>query len=640
MAQTLETEVCIHAWVCADGHFHVGDQTYSADYAPEWIKEACLDANGRFVECIKGNPDQPRVPAGSPEGGEFASSGGAGGSDGGVVVSESAKQWVSDWQSANLNDPLGELTDSHIRELGATAPKEPMIVYRGAPAEEKGMPKEGIQSWAPDMATALDWAKTMEEDTGTKYVLRAATVNAKDVLVDTTKIKDYKSGLKEVVLAFGKFKKRMNKVRAAGGGNVGTDTIQAAHDGQAAHHASIQAWVCAAGHFHVRTKTLDGLWTEERFDAAYAPEWIKEQCRDEAGRFAPCGGAATGAKPEHGVGRTAADRATRAKANMDKARDMVKAIREKATQPTTADLLAVHKQLGTLTVAQLHTIRKENGLKAFGNKEVLKGKIAGKLRADGQATAPPAEAAKPAETPTTPVVYDVVPQGTYGPTKATIENEPGANNTAEQVMGKGKTARDMASACGAPDNSKVLITAASPTRAKVTYKGTHTYQDETGKSVTENYSGVRIVQRDSDGELHIHNSFFEGKGTGLEMFGRQVENASQHGVSYIDTDAAGHYVAGPDPNKTYGMFNGYITWPKFGYDAKITNYDRSQLNRKLKDDVDKAGGNIRGLMASKEGQDWWLRNGHALDPATFDLTPGSYSQKTLTSYLQKRGKLK
>jgi hypothetical protein len=48
---------------------------------------------------------------------------------------------------------------------------------------------------------------------------------------------------------------------------------------------------------------------------------------------------------------------------------------------------------------------------------------------------------------------------------------------------------------------------------------------------------------------------------------------------------------------------------------------------------------ISGVMSTKAGRDWWMGNGEGMN-MEFDLTPGSYSQDALNTYLKHRGILK
>lgn len=262
--------------------------------------------------------------------------------------------------------------------------------------------------------------------------------------------------------------------------------------------------------------------------------------------------------------------------------------------------------------------------------------------------APPATPA-PAATPPAPPPATLAPAppaaperiapGTYGPTQAKLgpyTDAARADRAAAGLLGPGKTHRDLLSCVGAPHTATCEVRWTTQedgsTVAQVSFAGTAA--DGSG------YDGTRFLTRAPDGTVSIQNDFFRsanpGGGIGLEMFGRQVENATLNGVSHIETDAAGQFVPGPDPNRSYASLNGYYTWPRFGYDAKVPAASYRRLPRDLKVRVDAAGGNVRGLMSDDKGRKWWLRHGQVLPGARFDLTPGSYSQRTLAAYIAER----
>jgi hypothetical protein len=388
-------------------------------------------------------------------------------------------------------------------------------------------------------------------------------------------------------------------------------------------------YACDRGHFHVVV--------DREVDDPALLRVLKEICRDELGRFASCPGASGG-----GSGSGRADRAMAAEAHEEKAHNLIKDILD-GPRPVPADkVAALHDHLANLTVKQINAIKKQYGLKASGrNKDALRAKVAARLAAVPAAEHAPAPAGEsPARAPEPPV-QDHVPPGTFGPSKATIEDEHLADALAAEVLGPGKTARDLASCAGAPDGARVEIARADfGTGIEVNFNGSAKVKDkETGKIKDEIYVGMRTFSR-KGGKVYVHNDSFTGEGSGLAMFGRQVENATVHGIDHIETIAAGSFIPGPDPNRTYSAYNGYYTWPRFGYDAQVPSFVAVKLEGSFKADVEAAGGNVRGLMQTEEGRKWWLRNGYDIEDAHFDLAKGSYSQQTLNAYLRKQGLLK
>jgi hypothetical protein len=252
------------------------------------------------------------------------------------------------------------------------------------------------------------------------------------------------------------------------------------------------------------------------------------------------------------------------------------------------------------------------------------------------------EAPKAQPQPKPKPVRDRVPEGTYGPSKAALrfdsdKERQEIEEASRQIFGEQAKPQDLATLSGAPDGANVRLRVTTAPWAKAGHVSIEVAYH--GYTNDGSYEGNRTIHYTPTGGARIENNLFRGKGSGLEMFGRQVEQATRFGVGHIETHAVGKFVAGPDPNKTYAEDNGYVTWPKFGYDGPLEQSDIDRLPANLRADVQTSGGNISGLMASKEGQAWWLRNGSAIN-LRFDLTPGSYSQRTLAAYLEKRGILK
>lgn len=144
----------------------------------------------------------------------------------------------------------------------------------------------------------------------------------------------------------------------------------------------------------------------------------------------------------------------------------------------------------------------------------------------------------------------------------------------------------------------------------------------------------RFIGIDKEGNRFVKNEIigvspkYQKEGLGVEIFSRQVENASVDGFAYISTHAAG---------KHGSNMNGYYTWPRFGYDESIQSLSRKnwRLARKVKEKYPEAK-SIRDVMKTKEGRDWWKENGADLRNARFDLTEGSVSRQVLNAYIEER----
>lgn len=130
----------------------------------------------------------------------------------------------------------------------------------------------------------------------------------------------------------------------------------------------------------------------------------------------------------------------------------------------------------------------------------------------------------------------------------------------------------------------------------------------------------RSLSRTRDGRLDMHNNLLQGwpprSGIGRLIFARQVAEARRLGVHQITTLAA----------REEGVFNGYYTWARFGYDGPL----RGELAQRFGVDT------IQGLMSTPAGRAAWREEGTSWD-ATFDLSDASVSMKALDGYLAGRG---
>ena len=176
----------------------------------------------------------------------------------------------------------------------------------------------------------------------------------------------------------------------------------------------------------------------------------------------------------------------------------------------------------------------------------------------------------------------------------------------------------------------------------------------------------RTFQTNRSGDVFCHNDLFvlkkehRGDGLGLEVFSGQVEACAKAGVAYIETHAA-----------QGGDYNGYYTWPLFGYDEDVSSIarDRPRLAARIAETfpdaesvldiyatavvelTEEAAAHVRTELAkldrklgkpAKErgkisGRDWWKIHGGPLHRAKFDLADGSRSQQTLARYKKAKG---
>jgi hypothetical protein len=389
--------------------------------------------------------------------------------------------------------------------------------------------------------------------------------------------------------------------------------------------ATLVLYCCEEDHLHAALR-LESSGTADDHVIGPANAWpdLKDICRDELGRFAPCGGGGGG------TGGTERERREEGERKLEKARQLIKDIRGGPQPVPHSKIIELHDHLGTMTVAQMHQIKREHDLKASGKlKRDLQAKLAARFARVPKGGSPRPDAE--------------VPAGTFGKTKDAVwvTEKSQADAVAKEVLGKRATAEDLISCAGAPNGARISVDhfrrPDGGTETIVDFSGKTKVRDpKTGKATEEEYTGYRSLYRDADGIKSISNGSFEGKGAGLGMLGRQVENASRHGFESIETYAAGKGGGVTGQRNPDSHYNGYYTWPRFGYQASVARYHLDKMPPELRADVEQAGGKISGLMGTKAGRDWWLGHGDSLS-AAFDLRPGSYSQRTLLDNLKERG---
>lgn len=135
---------------------------------------------------------------------------------------------------------------------------------------------------------------------------------------------------------------------------------------------------------------------------------------------------------------------------------------------------------------------------------------------------------------------------------------------------------------------------------------------------------------DQDGSYIYKTEFFvinrdlqPPPGLGVRLLATQVKALQLNGFAKMKLYAAGEY--------GNAVWNGYYTWPRYGYDA---NLDASIIS-KLPDSL-RSASTVLDLMETKEGRSWWKVNGRPMN-MTFDLSPGSRSLRVLQNYLDEKG---
>lgn len=140
------------------------------------------------------------------------------------------------------------------------------------------------------------------------------------------------------------------------------------------------------------------------------------------------------------------------------------------------------------------------------------------------------------------------------------------------------------------------------------------------------FTMTREYKRSVKGKLYAKHEYFAMKGDhgeqgqGARIFGNAVDALRASGFDSIETHAAG-------PG---GGFNGYYTWPRFGYDGEIPQRFRAKLPPELS-----SATRLSDLMQTPAGRAWWKANGGDVD-VSFDLAPGSLSSRALRGYLAEK----
>lgn len=193
------------------------------------------------------------------------------------------------------------------------------------------------------------------------------------------------------------------------------------------------------------------------------------------------------------------------------------------------------------------------------------------------------------------------------------KNPNGVKGNLRSIFGRGLSDEAVSSLSGAPDDSEVTISDSK----------TDSGEKRVNMIWTTPYSEASRTILKENGEIILHNNSFivdeeyQGKGIGSKVFGMQVSSAVRLGVDKIKTNAA---------RFDRGGWFGYKVWPMFGYDGDIPmNVGKGPNGEKR----------VSELMRTKEGRDWWAKNGNSID-LEFDLAPGSYSMKTWEAYQSRK----
>jgi hypothetical protein len=317
------------------------------------------------------------------------------------------------------------------------------------------------------------------------------------------------------------------------------------------------------------------------------------------------------------------------------ARNLADDLRSQGRPPTLDETNTMAGHLMGMSVAELRKFRQDYGLRGSGpTREAFVNVLTEKIRRGdlGSPTAtpspaptppPPKPGPKPAPKPAKPGKLPKFP-----PSKADVtvkpelmsreQSERFVKQYAEKIWGKGAGPEKFAALVGAPDDAKVTLRPLAMGKMRINVE-------------SKDVSAERVVHDEGHGIRWIYNDSFyvlggTGRGVGAEMFSKQASFAQESGFSYIQTYAAG--AAGSTE------YNGYYTWPRFGYDQSLATLS-DDVNREAKKVFPKAK-SVLDVMSTAQGREWWKNNGERLTQARFDLTEGSRSTQVLAAYLEER----
>lgn len=283
-------------------------------------------------------------------------------------------------------------------------------------------------------------------------------------------------------------------------------------------------------------------------------------------------------------------------------------------------MVAMPSMLAHLTVPQLREAKRRMGLKGGKRKDEHIAAIRARLehnlgRAIGAQPAEPAAAAPPSTPAASP--------DWAGPRRM---DYVGDGRRAVEAMLPGLSDEEIAHVACAPPGARVRVSSHRPGRISfdVGHDGVNadrTLYMDNGKLVCSN--NALTIEDDSP-----------HKGKGFQVFAAQVAALTKAGVSRIET-----YAAGRKGSPTY---NGYYTWPRFGYDAHFGGANFDAFPPDVKERTEKILGSdqskwtLRGLFDRVPGgRDAWKNHGGG-GPMQFDLSDGSPSQKALAAYIEER----
>jgi hypothetical protein len=195
-----------------------------------------------------------------------------------------------------------------------------------------------------------------------------------------------------------------------------------------------------------------------------------------------------------------------------------------------------------------------------------------------------------------------------------LGEQQAAERVSRRLFGRVLAPHEYAGLAGAPDDAQVEV-GASDGKLYIAI----------GDRMTGAYRGYYYLYGGKTGVTLLNDGFriqvwaVRRKGLGLQIFHRQSRNAAALGVGRIEI------VAGRGRDE-----NGYYTWPRYGFQARLPPPILRLLPVELKDSQ-----TVLDVMASEQGRTWWAEHGATI-AVRFALSSGSRSQRTLADYVRKR----
>ncbi len=192
----------------------------------------------------------------------------------------------------------------------------------------------------------------------------------------------------------------------------------------------------------------------------------------------------------------------------------------------------------------------------------------------------------------------------YGPSQATVKivgNENRVKEAIKKLFGNNGTLQDIASCMGAPKGVEIKVS------------------DNYDGGITARSSGTLL---NDDGSVRKYTSGSQmGKPIVISSLNRTFR-IERDGSKAIHNDLFERVGAGED-------YNGYYTWPRFGYNAPLSN----SADKLMKEHFPQAK-TIADVFKTQEGRDLWMLHGRSIHgpDAVFDLKKNSRSQRDLAKY--------